>query len=116
MTMMNDSDLDDLLALAARTGPVPGQDLMDRVLADALAVQAEAMVPRPSPQAVAAPGLLARLAAVFGGGPVLAGVCSTLLLGFAVGYLSPGTVDYLTGGSTEALDLFPSTEFLTTEG
>lgn len=113
---MNDSDLDDLLALAARRGPVPGQDLMDRVLADALAVQAEATVAQPGPQPVAPPGLLARLSAVFGGGPVLAGVCSTLLLGFAVGYLSPDTIDYLTGGSTEALDLFPSTEFLTTEG
>ena len=113
---MTDSDLDDLLALAARRGPVPGQDLMDRVLADALAVQAEATVLRPVPQPVAPPGLLARLSAVFGGGPVLAGVCSTLLLGLVVGYLSPGTIDYLTGASTEALDLFPSTEFLTTEG
>jgi hypothetical protein len=116
MMTMNDSDLDDLLALAARQAPVPAQDLMDRVLADALAVQSEAVTARPSPQPAATPGLMARLAAVFGGGPVLAGVCSTLLLGFAVGYLSPDTIDYLTGGSTEALDLFPSTEFLTTEG
>ena len=41
---------------------------------------------------------------------------STLLLGMVIGYLSPATLDYLTGGSAEAVELFPDTEFLTTEG
>jgi hypothetical protein len=46
----------------------------------------------------------------------LAGVTSSLILGLAVGYLSPTTLDYLTGGSSEAVELFPDTDFLTTEG
>ncbi len=115
---MTDRDLDDLLALAARQPPLPGPDLIDRVLQDALALQAvPPQGPAPHGATAARPGPLARLSGLFGGWPVLAGVCSTLILGLAVGYLSPATADYLTGGgSAEALDLFPSTEFLTTEG
>lgn len=113
---MNDRDLDDLLALAARHAPVPDPKLIDRVLQDALAQQAGPPVMTTLPKPTAQAGLMARLSGAFGGGPVLAGVCSTLLLGFALGYLNPGTIDYLTGSGIEALDLFPSTDFLTTEG
>jgi hypothetical protein len=114
MTMQDDS-LDDLLARAARTRPAPPPDLLDRVLADALAEQPRSATPplRPSPPRA---GLLARLSQVLGGGAVLAGVTSTLLLGLVVGYLSPATLDILTGGSAEAVELFPDTDFLTTEG
>jgi hypothetical protein len=115
MTTMRDKDLDELLAMAAATRPAPDPDLLDRVLADALAVQPKAAV-LAAPAAPRPVGLLERLAMAFGGGAVLAGVTSTLLLGMAVGYLSPTTLDYLTGGSTEAVDLFPDTDFLTTEG
>ncbi len=115
---MHDKDLDDLLALAARTRPSPDPAFLDRVLADALAARSTvATVPRAPEQAAArSPGLLARIAAAFGGGPVLVGVTSTLILGLVVGYLSPGTADYLTGGSAAAVEMFPDTEFLTTEG
>lgn len=112
---MRDRDLDNLLDMAARTRPAPSPGLMDRVLADALAEQpqltARAVPPRRT-------GWLGRLAGAFGGGPVLAGVCSSVVLGLMVGYLNPTTLDYLTGGLTgaEAVDLFPSTDFLTTEG
>ena len=109
---MRDRELDDLLALAARSRPAPDPALLDRVLADALAAQArppERLVP---PR----PGFLAGLSRAFGGGAVLAGVTSTLLLGLVVGYFRPETADYLTGGSAEAMDLFPDTEILTTEG
>jgi hypothetical protein len=112
MTTMRDKDLDDLLRLAARARPTPDPALMDRVLADALAAQPQ-LVTSPAPRQ---PGLLARLSQAFGGGAVLAGVTSTLLLGLVVGYLSPDTMDYLTGGSAEAMNLFPDTELLTTEG
>ncbi len=113
---MRDKDLDDLLGMAARHKPAPSPKLMDRVLADALALQ-----PQPAePAGRARPGLLARLSMAFGGAPVLAGLCSSVILGLAVGYMNPVTIDYLTGGLTgaeaEALDLFPSDDFLTTEG
>jgi hypothetical protein len=114
MTTMRDKDVDELLALAAGTRPAPDPALMDRVLADALAAQ-----PKPATavtRTAEVPGLLQRLSLAFGGGAVLAGVGSTLFLGLAVGYLSPATLDYLTGGTAEAVELFPDADFLTTEG
>lgn len=117
---MQDKDLDALLALAANRSPQPSEALLDRVLADALAEQqAQArpvarFAPAPAPA-----GFFARLAGFFGGGPMLAGVVSAAVAGVAVGYLNPATLDLLTGGmaaSAETLDLFPSADFLTTEG
>jgi hypothetical protein len=115
MTQMQDDDLDRLLAAAARTAPTPSDALMERVLADALALQPAAPVMR---AAVAAPrpGLLARLAAALGGGPALAGLGTAAFFGIALGYLSPTTLDYLTGTSTDAAEFFPDADFLTTEG
>ena len=51
---MHDKDLDDLLALAAANRPAPDEALLDRVLADALAVQPRQVAPvrfRPVPLA-----------------------------------------------------------------
>lgn len=112
---MQDRDLDDLLDMAARVRPVPSPGLMDRVLADGLAEQPRRNAPA---RMVPPQGWLQRLAQAFGGGPALAGVCSFLVVGLAVGYLNPGTLDYLTGGmaAAETVDLFPSTDFLMTEG
>jgi hypothetical protein len=112
---MQDDGIDDLLALAARDRPTPSAALIDRVLADAAQVQPVAPA-RPARRP--GPGLLARLAAAFGGGPVLAGVCSSVVLGMAVGYLNPTSLDYLTGGliAAETVDLFPSVDALLTEG
>ncbi len=122
---MQDKELDGLLALAARDRPTPSPALIDRVLADALAVQRQPLPIRLA--AVLAPTtarqeLVARIVALFGGGPVLAGVCSAAVAGVALGYLDPASMDTLTGGLTEALmgsetlDLFPSADFLTNEG
>jgi hypothetical protein len=120
MTGMQDDDIDRLLALAAGRGADPSQALMDRVLADALALQ-----PQPVPlarRAVTAPrgGVLSRLAAVFGGGPMLAGLGSVAVAGLVLGYLSPTTLDTLTGGmasaATETVELFPEADFLAIEG
>ncbi len=109
-------DLDDLLAAAARRPVQPSEALMERVLADALALQ-PATVPvfRPALPAPR-PGLLARLAAVFGGPPALAGLGTAAVFGLALGYLSPTTMDYLTGASADTAEFFPETDFLTTEG
>lgn len=116
MTDMPDDDLDRLLSAAAAAPPRPSEALMERVLADALALQpAPAVALRPGP-APARPGLLARIAAALGGGPVLAGLGTAAVFGLALGYLSPTTLDYLTGSTADAAELFPDADFLTTEG
>jgi hypothetical protein len=113
MTDMQD-DLDDLLAQAARRPAVPSDALMDRVLADALALQPAAPALRAAP--MERPGLFGRLAGLFGGPPVLAGLGTAAVFGLALGYISPTTLDYLTGGSTDTAEFFPEADFLTTEG
>jgi hypothetical protein len=115
---MQDDDIDDLLALAARYRPEAPRPLLDRVLADALAAQPQ---PRPVPPARPAArraAALARLAALVGGRAALAGALSSVVLGLAIGYLNPAAADYLTGALTAAdtLDLFPAADFLTVEG
>lgn len=106
-------DLDDLLAQAARRPAVPSEALMERVLADALALQPAAPVMRP---VTARPGFFTRFAGVFGGGPALAGLGAAAVFGVALGYLSPTTLNYLTGTSTDTAEFFPEADFLTTEG
>lgn len=106
-------DLDDLLAAAARRPAMPSEMLMERVLADALALQPRPAQLRPAP---ARPGLLARMMAALGGPPALAGLGTAAVFGVALGYLSPTTLDYLTGSSADAAEFFPDADFLTTEG
>ena len=119
---MQNDDLDSLLDLAAQARPAPSPALIDRGLADAYALQPQPANPVLTHPALAKakPGVLSRLAAMFGGGPVLAGVCTAALAGVTLGYLSPATYDYLTGGlidnASEAVDLFPTTDFLSSEG
>jgi hypothetical protein len=115
MMAMQD-DLDDLLAQAARRPVVPSEALMERVLADGLALQPAAPVARPAPGPAPRRGALSWLAGVFGGPPALAGLGTAAVFGLAVGYYSPTTLDYLTGGSAETAEFFPETDFLTTEG
>ncbi|OYX19431.1 MAG: hypothetical protein B7Z04_09340 [Rhodobacterales bacterium 32-66-9] len=115
MTAMQDDDLDRLLAAAARTAPQPSEDLMQRVLDDALALQPKAAALRPVGLAPRV-GLLARFAAALGGAPALAGLGAAAVFGMALGYLSPTTLDYLTGTAADAAEFFPDAEFLSTEG
>lgn len=107
-------DLDDLLGQAARRPAVPSDALLDRVLADALALQPApiALVPASRPPR----GALGWLAAVFGGPPALAGLGTAAVFGLALGYYSPTTLDYLTGGASDTAEFFPEADFLTTEG
>lgn len=114
MTDMQD-DLDDLLATAARRPLQPSEALMQRVLADALALQSKGPPVRPAPPA-RRPGVLIRLASVFGGPPALAGLGTAAIFGLALGYYSPATLDYLTGATADAAEFFPGADFLTTEG
>jgi len=85
------------------------------VLADALALQPQTPGFRTAVP-VARPGLLSRLAGVFGGAPALAGLGTAAVFGLALGYLSPSTLDYLTGTSADTAEFFPDTDLLTTEG
>lgn len=124
---MQDDELTRQLADAKGRSAVPGATLLDRVLADALRQQPRLPAAR---QPRAKPGLWARLAGAVGGYPTLAGWCSAMFVGLAVGYADPTTIGYLTGGlSTDllgadvlgadvlgAVDLFPSADFLATEG
>lgn len=111
---MQDDELDRLLAAAARQAPTPSEALMERVLADALALQPQtpAFQAKTAPQ----PGLMAWLAGLFGGPPALAGLGTAAILGLALGYSSPATLDYLTGSTTDTAEFFPEADFLTTEG
>ncbi|MCU0828699.1 MAG: dihydroorotate dehydrogenase [Tabrizicola sp.] len=111
---MQDDRIDDLLTLAARERPLPSEALIDRVLADALRQQQQQVAKAPVRRT--RPGLLSRLAAGFGGGPALAGLCSALILGVTVGYLDPTSLDYLTGTTIDAVDLFPTVDAMLTEG
>jgi hypothetical protein len=115
MTVMQDDDLDQLLATAARTTPQPSHALMQRVLADALALQPQANALRP-PAPPARAGFLTRLIGAIGGGPALAGLGTAAAFGIVLGYLSPSTLDLLTGTSTDVAEFFPDADFLTTEG
>ncbi len=109
---MQDDDLDRLLADAARKVPEPSEALMNRVLADALALQPAA----PRLRVQSRPGLLSRLTAAVGGGPVLAGLGTAAVFGMALGYLSPATLGYLTGTMADTAEFFPDADFLGTEG
>jgi hypothetical protein len=115
MTGMQDDELDRLLGIAAEAAPMPSAALMERVLADALAMQPEAQTLQP-PAPTVRTGLLARLAAALGGPPALAGLGTAAVFGLALGYLSPTTMDYLTGAAVDTADFFPEADFLTTEG
>ena len=88
---------------------------MQRVLSDALTLQPQSPALRPTAPPVRA-GLLARLAAAIGGGPALAGLGTAAAFGMVLGYLSPTTLDYLTGTSADVAEFFPDADFLTTEG
>lgn len=115
MTVMQDEDLDRLLASAAKAAPLPSEALMQRVLDDALALQPQPAHLRPAP-APARAGRLARFLHALGGGPALAGLGTAAVFGIALGYLSPTTLDYLTGATADAAEFFPDADFLTTEG
>lgn len=112
---MQDDELDRLLAKAARATPAPSDTLMQRVLSDALALQPQPAALRTAPSPVRS-SRLSRLLAALGGGPALAGLGMAATFGIALGYLSPTTLDYLTGTTTDVAEFFPDADFLATEG
>jgi hypothetical protein len=111
-------DLNDLFAAARGADAQPSDALMARVLADATAVQPKAtMMVRAVPQKS---GFWAGLAALFGGGGVLAGLGSVAMAGFYLGFMQPApllalTDVWVTGASVDSVDLMPGIDALLTE-
>ncbi|MEJ8561167.1 hypothetical protein QTO30_07975 [Yoonia sp. GPGPB17] len=112
MTNPNDDMLDDLFAQARRATPVPGDDLMTRVLADADAAQ-----PVSSAQALKV-GLWARLLDGIGGWPAVGGLAAATVAGIWVGVAPPSSVEDMTAdliGDQVSVSLF-QTDLLLDEG
>lgn len=107
-------DLDDLFASAKRDAMQPSAALMARVLADAAREQ-----PRPVLRVVPKLGFWAALAAVFGGGGVLAGVGSAAVAGLVLGFVQPvgfGSVtDLLAADTLGGVEFMPGIDALLAE-
>jgi len=107
-------DLDDLFASARRDAMQPSAALRARVLADAAREQ-----PKPALRVVAKPGFWAGLAALFGGGGVLAGVGSAAVAGLVLGFVQPvgfGSVtDLLAADTLAGVEFMPGIDALLAE-
>lgn len=79
-----DTELEAFFGAARDTAPVPGDDLVARVLADAAAVQ-------PRQQRIARPARQSWFRAL-GGWPSLAGLATATIAGVTIGVADPATV------------------------
>ena len=92
MTNPNDDMLDDLFASARAQTTQPSDELMARVLADAVAVQsAQSAFADAAP-----PGLWDRMLDVLGGWPAISGLAAATVAGVWIGVAPPSTVQDLT--------------------
>lgn len=107
-------DLDDLFASAKRDAMQPSAALMARVLADAAREQ-----PQPLLRVVPKLSFWAGLAALFGGGGVLAGVGSAAVAGLVLGFVQPvgfGSVtDLLAADTLGGVEFMPGIDALLAE-
>lgn len=113
MTDPNDDMLDDLFAQARRQDVSPSDDLIARVLADAVAVQ-----PSPVAQVGTEAGLWTRIMDAIGGWPALSGLAAATVAGVWIGAAPPASVSDLTAsllGDAVSVDLF-STNLLLDAG
>lgn len=131
MTMTDRSEamaeLDSFFRAARAAAPVPSEDLMARILADAATAQpkapAWAAVPAPTPAPIWAPaararagwlGLRRRFLPALGGPGVVAGLACAAVAGAWIGFLQPaplvGLASRVTGQSAmlEQIDLIPA--------
>lgn len=100
--MTVDKELDPFFAAARGAArPVPSDDLMARVLADAYAAQPVAVPAASAPPARR--GLWDMLTDVFGGVGGLAGLGTAAVAGVWLGYADPVGLDWLTGTLLPAL-------------
>lgn len=98
MADMNEQDpfeLDDLFAAAKDTTPVPSDDLMARIMADAAAVADARNVPVPE----AKPGMISMMLEALGGWKPAAGLAMAGVTGLMIGFVTPETWDSLSSGT-----------------
>jgi hypothetical protein len=116
------TELDSLLAGLGQLLPAVPDALMQRVLADAVAVQAMQVTPVQTVVAVPVkPGFWHRLVASLGGNGAIAGLGSAAVAGVVLGYLQPTSITGLTtaiwGETSEmSVDLLADTGELWAEG
>ncbi|NEY91887.1 dihydroorotate dehydrogenase [Tabrizicola oligotrophica] len=112
---MTDDDLDGLFAAARAEAPRPSAALSARVISDAEAALQAAPAARRAPER---PGLLASLAAIFGGGGALAGMVTATLAGFWIGFAQPvelGVMSAVLNTDTAEIDMMPGIDALLDE-
>ncbi len=115
---LDDTELDGLFTAAQDAAPVPSDDLMARILADAEAEIAVAPAPVPMPRR----GILRMALGVIGGWPAAAGLAAAAVTGVMIGLASPDALESLSGGALSADggyaldDLVPSYGDLLGEG
>jgi hypothetical protein len=116
---MTKDTLDDLFAAARAAAPEPPASLSERVLADALAHQADVAAPeRLQMQRPAGRGIWAWLRAGFGGGGALAGMVAATLAGFYIGFAAPVEPAFLgaaLGLEITEIDMMPGLDALLEE-
>ncbi len=116
---MTKDTLDDLFAAARVAVPAPPASLSERVLADARAHQAGAVVLVPAPGArPARVGLWARFRAGLGGGGAMAGMVAATLGGFYIGFAAPVETAFLgaaIGIEMTEIEMMPGLEALLEE-
>ncbi len=110
-------DLDDLLAQAAAQKMQPNAALVNRVLADAGALQPVGARMVRARHLPAKTGLWSALSALFGGGPALAAVGSAAVAGLFLGLAQPSSMLAFAGGFTletplDSVELIPSFDTL----
>lgn len=120
----DDAALDRMLAGLAQNDPMPSDGLMDRVLADAAAVQASVSVQRHSVRPKDRRKVSARwvwLSDLFGHGPAKAGLGTAAIAGVLLGFLQPAPVASVAAAvwGTEtagSVDLLPGIDDFMAEG
>ena len=112
-------DLDALLAMSRTEIMAPSTVLTARVLADADRLQPRSGGSKAGGGATG-PGVWAMLAAVFGGGGVLAGMGTAAVAGLYLGFVQPASFlnladALLNATQMDSLDLMPGIDALLTE-
>ncbi len=110
-------DLDDLFAQAAAQRVQPDAALINRVLADAKAVQPVGWGQISMRKLPAKTGIWSTLSALFGGGPALAAVGSAAVMGLFFGMAQPAALMAFAGGLVaetplDSVELIPSFDTL----
>lgn len=119
MADMRDDDLELFFEAGRADAPVPSQELMARIMADA-----EANMPPAAPVVQAAPkaGLFAGLLAAIGGWPAMAGLATATVAGIWIGYAQPTSLTVLAGGvwpaqtGYDVVDFVPSFDGFLVDG